>query len=298
MNNLISFFRKKYPEFVPLALTEIPEHIISLKIEGKQHEFTFFNMLYEPQLIGVVIPNKWNNYGFEDVTKMTISNEKKIQQIHFDVIFERTILADEVKIAVFSVQEAKLKNGMLKKWYVNRFYNRAIAKNNFIIKTFDAKVYQKLIAFFYYPKPVFIVSTQANLGKNAFPVDTCKQIGNHFIFGVRRSNAIISTINPGDVIAIGLSDFSKRDLIYQLGKYIPEQNLIQFTRNEKYNIAVPEIVVENHFVSITEIIRYDNQNVYVGKIIASEAILKSTLFFAHIHKFWLLSSERTKLYYG
>ena len=299
MKSLISFIRKKYPEFVPLALTEIPDNTITIEIEGKKHEFTFFNVLYEPQLIGVEIPDEWKNTGsFHNFTKMSIRAGKKIPQVGFDVHFERIIAAGEHKVAVFSVKDVTIKSGIFENWYANRFFKRAIIKNNFIIKTFDAKVYRKIIAFFYYPKPVFIISTSAPVGKNAFPVDTCRQIGSHFIFGVRQSNKIISAVNPGDVIAIGLSDFSKQHLIYQLGKYSPEENLIQYVYNEKYGIAVPEIIVENHFITIIEIIKYDNQDVYVGEIIAHESRRTETPFFAHIHKFWLLSATRRKFYSG
>lgn len=147
MDNLISFFRKKLPEFVPLALMEIPDNIIVLKINGGFHEFPFFNMLYEPQLIGVTVSDQ--QFDFQEVTKMAILDNNKIQQVSFDVTFERTIIAEADKVAVFSVNEITLRAGFLKKWYVNRFFKRAIIKDNFIIKTFDLKVYQKLIAFFY-----------------------------------------------------------------------------------------------------------------------------------------------------
>jgi len=288
---LISFFRKKHPEFVQVPLVEIPENTIEITLENKQYKATYFHLLYEPQLIGITIPESLTAEQVSPIKTITINKFHKIK-LEWTVNFNATINLGAQTILLFEVVNADLKTNFWERLYIRRFFKRAIIKNNYVINTFNTRVFDKMISFFYYPKPVYIVSTAATAGENAFPVDTCRQVGTLFIFGVRTSNQKMQQVNIGDTMVMGLSEFSKKHLIYQLGNYSTENREIDYTMDPNYGIAVPNIVSKYYSVRLTQIHSYDSQKVYVAQSIAGEKTLSPSPFLAHIHKFWLLPKRK------
>ena len=211
-------------------------------------------------------------------------------------MFENSIKLGQETVVIFKVDSVCLEAGVLQKLYIKRFYKRAIKKNNFVIRTFNLAVFNKIISCFYYPKPVFLISTKVLQNKNSFPVDTCREIGNHFIFGVRASNKIMNSVVIGDIFAIGISDFSKGNTIYELGNYSIEKNDISYIENQEHDIFIPNIVSKYCCVALTQIHSYQSQNIYVAKMISEEIIVNQSPFLSHIHKFWLLKKQRSRFY--
>lgn len=282
------FFKEKYAEYVQLPFAEPESNTIQTVLDGKKYYGSFLQLLYEPQLIGVVFSD--TGILFDTVNELTILKNNQTKLISFSVKFSREIVLDKVKILLFEVESAKLHISFLEKIYVRRFYTRALIKNNYVIDFFNPGVFDKLIAFFYYPKPVYLISTLAE-GNNSFPVDTCTRVDNHFIFGVRESNKIMNAVKIGNVFAVSLSDFYQKGKIYQLGNYSETTNEITYVEDEQYKLRIPEIVARYQLVRLKEVYRYRKQNVYVGQIISGENIINTAPFLAHIHKFWLLSKQ-------
>ena len=291
MLKFISFFRKKYPEFVQVPLLKVPENTVEVILENKQYTATCFHLLYEPQLIGIKINEPITNGQRSQITTITVSKFHKTK-LNWRVGFKTTINLGAETIFLFEVLTADLKINFLERLYIRRFFERAIKKNNYVISIFNSAIFDKIISFFYYPKPVYIISTKAPLGENAFPVDTCRQVGAYFVFGVRTSNKKMQKVKIGDNLAIGLSEFSKKHLIYQLGNYSTEKREIDYTMDAHYGISVPNIVSKHYWVTLTQIHSYESQKVYVAEIIGDEKIRNQEPFLAHIHKFWLLPKRK------
>lgn len=291
MLKFISFFRKKQPEFVQMPLSEVPENTAEVILENKQYKVTCFHLLYEPQLIGIRSHELFTAEQGSQITTITISKSHKII-LNWEVRFKAALHLGTEAIFLFEVLKADLKIIFLERLYIRRFFERAVKKNNYVISTFNTAVFDKMISFFYYPKPVYIISTEATPGENAFPVDTCRQVGAYFVFGVRTSNKKMQPVAIGDTLAIGLSEFSKKHLIYQLGNYSTEKGEIDYTMDAHYGIAVPNIVSEYYWVTLTQIHSYESQKVYVAEIIADKKIRNQEPFLTHIHKFWLLPKTK------
>ncbi len=235
------FFKEKHPEYVQLSLYEIENNIIELVGHNLKYKGLLLHLLYEPQLIGVKISEKIPT--LETIKELIISKNNK-PFIQFFVEFSRSITLDKETIVLFEVKEVNLHISFLAKQYIGRFYKRALKKNNYVIDVFNPKVFNKLISFFYYPKPVYLISTAttSDENKNSFPVDTCQRVGNYFIFGVRASNKIMNSVKMNDVFAISLSDFHQKDNIYQLGNYSSKINKISHIDEATCSIKIPDVV--------------------------------------------------------
>ena len=291
MLKLISFFKKKLPEFVQIALSGIPENTVEVILENKRYKATYFHLLYEPQLIGITFSESFTVEQGSQIKTVAICKSDKTKLI-WELNFSAVINVGAETVFLFEVLKADLKVNFLERLYIRRFFERAIKKNNYVIGTFTADVFDKMISFFYYPKPVYIISTTATEGENAFPVDTCRHMGTYFIFGVRTSNKKMHQVKIGDSLAIGLSEFSKKHLIYQLGNYNTENREIDYAMDIHYKIATPNIISKHYWVTLTQIHSYESQKVYVAEIIAHEKTLNKSSFLAHIHKFWLLPKTK------
>lgn len=294
MLHLISFFRKKYPEFVQLALSTVPENTVAISVDGKKYDTSFFHLLYEPQLIGIELPEALKEFedGFK-ITRLQIPNPRS-QPIELELAFDSKMDCGQT-ILLFKVIKADLHASWFERWYINRFFKRALVKNNYVIQKFDPIVFDKLLTFFYYPKPVFVISTRSETG-NSFPVDTCRKVGDHYIFGVRASNKIMAAVTIGESFAIGFSDFSNKHLVYQLGNYSDAQNPVQYIKDGQTGIMVPEAVSGYQLVTLEEVRTFGNQSVFVARINSNIIQLKQAPFLAHIHKLWLLPKQVRKYY--
>ncbi len=291
------FWTKKHKEFVQLPLIESEQQPVEIELNHRKYYGTVFHLLYEPQIIGVTIPRDLKvDDALQEIKKLTILNENKQPIIVWQVTFENCIPLGEETVVIFKVDFATLNVGWLQKLYINRFYKRALKKNNFVIKTFNAVIFNKILSFFYYPKAVFLISTKAEKTKNSFPVDTCRQIENHFIFGVRASNKIMNQVIIGGVFSIGFSDFYKENAIYELGNYTTEKNEIAYIENPQYAIQIPNIVSKYCWVELTQIYSYQTQNIYTAKMVSEEMIINRSPFLSHIHKFWLIKKQRSRSY--
>ena len=289
MLKLIDYFLvKKYPEFVQLSLDDIKNNAVTIDFGNKKYYGSFVHLLYDPQIIGVQIPDTLRfSEVLETITHLSIDN-KKNTLIDFQVKLHQIIKLDKETVLLFEVEKTQLHISLAEKRYVNRFYVRAIKKNNFVIKHFDTIVFDKILSFFYYPKPVYLISTASNEERNSFPVDTCHRIDNHFIFGVRASNKLMSQVAIDEIFCMSLSDFEHKEGLYNLGNYSPEKKEISYIENQEYGIKIPHIISKYQFVSLVKIHSYLNQNIYVAKVISEEFVVTKLPFLAHIHKFWLL----------
>ncbi|WP_298155893.1 hypothetical protein [Flavobacterium sp.] len=288
MLNLLSFFSAKYPEYVQVPLEKIPGNEGYVKIQGNNQPVTLFNVLYEPQLIGLTFSdNNFTSTEIEGVSNLSLGENA----IFLKISFESTIKIPSGNTFLYRVNNADLDIQFWKRKYLQRFYKRAVAKNNFVIEVFDFGVFLKITSFFYYPKPVFLVSTKEKEGRNTFPVDTCRKVGNYYIFGARKSNRIINKAVVGDEIVIGSSDFTQRELIYQLGKYSSGKNEIPSSADGQTGIFVPSTVASYEVAEIHQIIAYKNQNVYIAKVTSGIMKLSDNPMLAHIHKFWLIEGK-------
>ena len=298
MLHLIDYFLiKKHKEFVQLPLLKRGNQPVEIEWNQQKYYSTVFHLLYEPQIIGVSIPQDLMvDDALKEIKKLTIRDENQQPIILWQVAFVSYINLGEETVGIFKIDAVDLKVGWLQKQYINRFYKRDLKNNNFIIKTFNAAVYNKIISFFYYPKPVFLISTKAERSNNSFPVDTCRQVGNHFIFGVRASNKIMNAVAIDDVFCIGLSDFSKGNAIYELGNHSAEKNEISYIENTKYDISVPNIISKYCWVKLVQIDAHQTQNIYIAQMVSEEITVNPSPFLAHIHKFWLLKKQRSRSY--
>ncbi|AWA29503.1 hypothetical protein HYN48_05040 [Flavobacterium magnum] len=293
MFRLIRFFAKKQPEYVQVALDTVPGNEAIVTIDATDYEVIFFNVLYEPQLIGIVFPEfEVTPESMAGVSCLNIKNGT----IRFDLTYNANIRTSSGNIFLCTVNDAAIRTGLFGKRYLQRFYERALVKKKYVIGTLDISVYRKLIAFFYYPKPVFLVCTATTENTNAFPVDTCRKVWDHYIFGARRSNNIIGGCAVGDVIIIGDADFSKRDMIYQLGKFRVAQDEIKFRTDTGTGIPVPETVSGYEAARIVQIMEYATQNVYIAEVVSERTVVNDAPALAHIHKFWLTSEKMRRRY--
>lgn len=295
MLDLIAFFRKKYPEYVQLGLSVIPENKVTIAIDGKNYETIFFHLLYEPQLIGILIPDTLVGCNdFEKISNLSFPKNDPARAA-FTITCVSKIDCDDQAVLLCKVGSVQLKKNWFEHWYVNRFFQRALAKNNYVIDHFDAAVFDKMLIFFRYPKPVFVICTSSERA-NSFPVDTCRKVGNYYVFGVRESNRIMSKVAIGDQFSIGISDFEKRNLIYQLGNYSDADSPVSYLTDDPTGIRIPEVVSDYTIVALKQIIRFENQSVFVAHTVSETVVLNPSKFLAHIHKFWLLSKNIRKQY--
>lgn len=296
MVDLSAFILKKYPEYIRISKRVIEATPVQMLHSGQVFTGTFHHLLYDPQIIGVKLDSGAGGDHIPEIATIQITEETGKCAVSFSVIFDRTIVLQEEIVLIFSVTRVSLNAGLFKQQYLNRFYKRSVKKNNFIISEFTLAVFHKVVAFFYYPKPVFVVSTANGKGPNSFPVDTCHRIGQYFIFGARHSNRIINTARVGDTIAIGLSNINKADEIYQLGKYAEGSNEIIYKRDNNFDIAVPDVVSGYNLAELTEIFRYGIQDIYLARIVSKDYRVNGAPFLSHIHKFWMLSNRLRKYY--
>jgi hypothetical protein len=285
---------------VQLSLTTIEENLGEFYLDNKWHSCQIFHLLYDPQIIGLAMPNKWENSNeINHLANVRILDQNKKAIVFLELFFiSKTDVVGDKRVMLFEVKNATLKINSFEKIYINRFYKRNLAIENYTIKEFNAVVFNKIISFFYYPKPVFLISTKARNSINSFPVDTCRKVGDYYLFGVRTSNKIMSAVEAGEIISIGLSNFKSKDLVYDLGNYGKKEKEISFDENAKHGIFIPKVVSKYQYVQLMKIYTFPSQNIYVCKVISDEIIINELPYLAHIHKFWLLSGYRTSLYHA
>lgn len=281
--NLTAFFHfRKLREYQPLSLVQKPMSSFVFDNGSELISCEVAHVLYEPMLVQIMFNEKPKYYTKGTVRMLVFDNPNKISAI-LQVELQEEVSIETTTLFFYKVIRSELQLSFIKKLYLKRLYRNSIKKNSNFMHEFSLATYQKLVALFSFPKPVWLVSIRE---KGSFPVDLYAKHKDFVTVGVRNSNRGMQELEEGDSFYVSAAAAEDYEKIYSLGKFSNTKNTIANSQIEP-GIYIPEVVCHCQKLVLLQKIKFEHQTLYVSKMEYSTTINNTKHPLYHVHKIWL-----------
>ncbi|WP_130733482.1 hypothetical protein [Flavobacterium sp. J27] len=284
---------RKLKEYQPVSFNEKVIILFKIFIANDWVNCNLNQVLYEPMIVQISFSKDIEDHDLNTNSLKLYSfiNHNKVNAI-LGLKYIRSIEIESDKIYLFEVINAKLHLNLIKRIYLKRIYNLSQRKKSNFFNEFNFDIYKKLVALFSIPKQVWLVSI-FNQKENHFPIDLCAIKKNHITIGVRNTNQSINELKIGNTFFLSQPAAEDYKQVYSLGKFICKKEKINTLKIN--DIILPNIILKYFELSLVSKIEFENQSIYISKIINEKKInqLKKPLY--HLHKIWLLNNSKYKI---
>jgi|GEM_PF-2316341 len=290
---IFSKFRK-LKEYQPIALAQKKTFLYSFFDGSSWIECNVNHVLYEPMILQVSFPQKKSLDNFEN-NKIIIYNFENLRKTNalLQLNFIKKINLDNDSFYFFEVIKSKLHLSPLKYLYLKRLHYLSLKRDKNFIHNYDFSVYKKLVALFSIPKQVWLVSI---LDKKElhFPIDLCALNKEYITIGVRNSNKSIRKLSDGNIFYLSQTAAEDYEKVYSLGNFIDKNEEKLDTINVD-GVLIPNIICVYYKLKLNLKIEFENQTIYISKIVDKKEVnqVKKPLY--HIHKIWLWNQSKIQI---
>lgn len=282
---------RKLKEYQPVTFNERVDTFYKILINNIWINCTLKHVLYEPMLVQISISDFFeeSELNKNSLKIFSFTNPKKVNAT-LELQHIKTIEIESEKMFLFEVVKTKLHINFMKILYLKRIYRLSRKKNANFLKEFNFAIYKKLVGLFSIPKQVWLVSIN-NKEETHFPIDLCAINKSYISIGVRNTNHSINKLHLGSIFILSKTAAEDYKKVYSLGKF--SQKIKPLNTIKVDEILLPNIICGYYKLELSLKVGFENQTVYISKIIHQEEVteIKKPLF--HLHKIWLLNNSNS-----
>ena len=154
------------------------------------------------------------------------------------------------------------------------------------LSVFNPDIYRTLSAIFTHPRITRLLTLCAGEEKElTFPIDLYAAIEDTVFFGLRNSNRGVEYLVSGTRMCLSDVQTQHRPAVYSLGKFGGKPtNEMKLIRTEHLKLNIPEVFYSYVEVELLEVMKYEHQTIYQGKILNgfSKEDGTTSLLLAHV----------------